>query len=90
MHGSPVDTNVHLHGFEGPPVDENIFLSTLSTPMHACEFHVTIPATQPPGTYLYHPHAHGLRTIRSRSGSTASGSSSPISRRSHVRPSTLF
>ena len=59
MRGSPVDTNVHLHGFEGPPVDENIFLSTLSTPMHACEFHVTIPATQPPGTYLYHPHAHG-------------------------------
>jgi FtsP/CotA-like multicopper oxidase with cupredoxin domain len=59
MHASPVDTNVHLHGFEGPPVDENIFLSTLSTPMHACEFHVTIPATQPPGTYLYHPHAHG-------------------------------
>jgi FtsP/CotA-like multicopper oxidase with cupredoxin domain len=58
-HGSRVDTNLHLHGFEGPAVDENVFLSTLSTPMHACEFHVTIPATQPPGTYLYHPHAHG-------------------------------
>ena len=27
--------------------------------MHACEYHVTIPTTQPPGTYLYHPHAHG-------------------------------
>jgi FtsP/CotA-like multicopper oxidase with cupredoxin domain len=55
----PVDTNLHLHGFEGPESEENIFLSTLSTPMHACEYHVTIPATQPAGTYMYHPHAHG-------------------------------
>ncbi len=55
----PVDTNIHLHGFEGPAAEENVFLSTLSTPMHACEYHVTIPATQPPGTYFYHPHAHG-------------------------------
>ncbi|MGH8190811.1 MAG: multicopper oxidase family protein [Rhodanobacteraceae bacterium] len=54
-----VDTNLHLHGFEGPASDENVFLSTLSTPMHACEYNVTIPRTQPPGTYLYHPHAHG-------------------------------
>ena len=55
----PVDTNIHLHGFEGPAAEENIFLSTLSTPMHACEYRITIPATQPPGTYFYHPHAHG-------------------------------
>ena len=53
------DTNLHLHGFEGPAPEENVFLSTLSTPMHACEYRVTIPRTQPPGTYLYHPHAHG-------------------------------
>jgi FtsP/CotA-like multicopper oxidase with cupredoxin domain len=59
MHVRPVDTNLHLHGFEGPASEENIFLSTLSTPMHACEYHITIPRTQPPGTYLYHPHAHG-------------------------------
>jgi FtsP/CotA-like multicopper oxidase with cupredoxin domain len=57
-HGG-VDTNLHLHGFEGPPAQENIFLSSLSTPMHACEYRVTIPRTQPPGTYMYHPHAHG-------------------------------
>lgn len=55
----PVDTNLHLHGFQGPPSEEDIFLSTLSTPMHACEYVVTIPRTQPPGTYFYHPHAHG-------------------------------
>ncbi len=55
----PGDTNLHLHGYEGPETQENIFLSTLSNPLHACEYHVTIPATQPPGTYLYHPHAHG-------------------------------
>ena len=56
---SPLDTNIHLHGFQGPADQENIFLSTLSTPMHACEYSITIPATQPPGTYFYHPHAHG-------------------------------
>ena len=54
-----MDTNIHLHGFEGPAVQEDIFLSTLSTPMHACEYVITIPQTQPPGTYFYHPHAHG-------------------------------
>ncbi len=55
----PGDTNLHLHGYEGPETQENIFLSTLSNPLHACEYHVTIPATQPAGTYIYHPHAHG-------------------------------
>ena len=56
---NPLDTNLHLHGFEGPASEEDIFLSTLSTPMHACEYRITIPHTQPPGTYVYHPHAHG-------------------------------
>ena len=59
MRVKPVDTNIHLHGFEGPAAQENVFLSTLSTPMHACEYDVTIPKTQPPGTYFYHPHVHG-------------------------------
>lgn len=54
-----VDTNIHFHGFQGPALEENIFLSTLSTPMHACEYHLTVPKTQPPGTYFYHPHVHG-------------------------------
>ncbi|MGH8399136.1 MAG: multicopper oxidase family protein [Gammaproteobacteria bacterium] len=54
-----IDTNFHLHGFEGPASEENVLLSTLSTPMHACEYRVTIPPTQPPGTYIYHPHSHG-------------------------------
>lgn len=56
---APLDTNIHLHGFEGPASQEDVFLSTLSTPMHACEYHITIPRTQPPGTYFYHPHIHG-------------------------------
>ncbi len=59
MRVPPVDTNVHLHGFQGAASQENVFLSTLSTPMHACEYHITVPRTQPPGLYLYHPHAHG-------------------------------
>ncbi|HEY1655775.1 MAG TPA: multicopper oxidase family protein, partial [Candidatus Tumulicola sp.] len=53
------DTNLHLHGFEGPADEENVFLSTLSTPMHACEYSIVVPKTQPPGTYFYHPHVHG-------------------------------
>lgn len=59
FHVPAMDTNLHLHGFEGPASEENVFLSTLSTPMHACEYRLTIPRTQPPGTYLYHPHSHG-------------------------------
>jgi FtsP/CotA-like multicopper oxidase with cupredoxin domain len=55
----PVDVNMHLHGFEGAAEEENVFLSTLSTSAHACEFAIDIPNTQPPGTYFYHPHAHG-------------------------------
>lgn len=60
MNMRDVDVNIHLHGFEGPALQENVFLSTLSTPMHACEYDITIPKTQPPGTYFYHPHAHGM------------------------------
>lgn len=59
LSAKPVDTNLHLHGFEGPASDENIFVSTLSTPMHACEYRINIPGTQPPGAYIFHPHAHG-------------------------------
>jgi FtsP/CotA-like multicopper oxidase with cupredoxin domain len=54
------DVNLHLHGFQGAPEEENVFLSTLSTPAHACEYDITIPRTQPPGTYFYHAHAHEM------------------------------
>lgn len=60
MSMQPLDVNLHLHGFEGPPEQENVFLSTLSTPARACEYDLTIPSTQPPGTYFYHPHVHGM------------------------------
>lgn len=59
MKMSDTDVNMHFHGFIGPPSEENIFLSTLSTPAHACEYDITVPRAQPPGTYFYHPHAHG-------------------------------
>ncbi|MGZ5231264.1 MAG: multicopper oxidase family protein [Burkholderiales bacterium] len=64
----PLDTNIHLHGFEGPADQENVFLSTLSTPVHACEYHITVPRTQPPGTYFYHPHVHGASGVQVGSG----------------------
>jgi FtsP/CotA-like multicopper oxidase with cupredoxin domain len=65
------DTNVHLHGFEGPAAEENIFLSTLSTRQGACEYVITIPRSQPLGTYVYHPHAHG--TSEAQVGGNLSG-----------------
>jgi FtsP/CotA-like multicopper oxidase with cupredoxin domain len=56
---SDADTNLHLHGFQGAAQQDDPFESTLSTPMRACEYVFTIPLTQEPGTYFYHPHAHG-------------------------------
>jgi FtsP/CotA-like multicopper oxidase with cupredoxin domain len=68
FHAKPIDTNLHLHGFQGPASQEDVFLSTLSTPMHACEYRITIPRTQPPGAYLYHPHAHGSSDVQLAGG----------------------
>ncbi len=68
VHMHAVDTNLHLHGFEGPASMENVFLSTLSTPMHACEYDVTVPRTQPPGTYIYHTHSHGSSDVEVAGG----------------------
>jgi FtsP/CotA-like multicopper oxidase with cupredoxin domain len=62
------DTNIHLHGFQGAASEENVFLSTLSTPQHACEYSITIPLTQPFGTYFYHPHAHGVSELQVAGG----------------------
>ena len=31
----------------------------LKTPMHACDITSMSRLTQPPGTWFYHPHAHG-------------------------------
>ncbi|HKU67427.1 MAG TPA: multicopper oxidase family protein [Candidatus Baltobacteraceae bacterium] len=70
MQMKPVDANIHLHGFEGAASDENVFLSTLSTPMHACEYHIAIPATQPVGTYFYHTHVHGASQLEVLGGLT--------------------
>ncbi len=80
MKASPLDSNVHLHGFEGPADQEDIFLSTLGTPMHACEYSITIPRTQPPGTYYYHPHIHGasfLQVVGGLSGAWVVESDTP-------------
>ncbi|HET7815090.1 MAG TPA: multicopper oxidase domain-containing protein, partial [Candidatus Baltobacteraceae bacterium] len=52
------DVNIHLHGFTGPPSQENVFLSSVTS--RACDYDITIPRTQIPGTYYYHPHAHGV------------------------------
>lgn len=54
------DVNLHMHGFEGPPQEDDVFLSTSSSPDRACEYAFTVPKTQPPGTYFYHPHSHGM------------------------------
>jgi FtsP/CotA-like multicopper oxidase with cupredoxin domain len=78
MQMKPVDANIHLHGFEGSASDENVFLSTLSTPMHACEYHIAIPATQPVGTYFYHTHVHGASQLEVLGGLTGAWIVDPL------------
>jgi len=64
-----IDANIHFHGFEGPSSQDDVFVSALSTPEHACEYELTVPVTQPPGTYFYHPTRTAWPTTKSRAGS---------------------
>ncbi len=64
---SSQDTNIHMHGFLGPPQQDNVFLSTLRSPGHACLYRYVIPTAgpfnarpQPPGMDWYHSHEHGI------------------------------
>ncbi len=64
-------TNVHFHGMSVPPVcHQDDVINTLIQPgaNGAFQFNMTIPATQPPGLYWYHPHVHGFTEFQVNGG----------------------
>ncbi len=54
-------TNLHFHGLYIPPAcHQDETLHTLVNPSGpGFEYRFTIPKSQPPGLYWYHPHPHG-------------------------------
>lgn len=55
-------TNFHFHGLDIPPTcHQDETLHTLIQPGDpGFEYRVTIPASEAPGLYWYHPHPHGF------------------------------
>lgn len=54
------DTNFHTHGWHVDPHVDNVFKSLAFSQGRACVYTFTVPRNQPPGTYWYHAHLHGL------------------------------
>jgi FtsP/CotA-like multicopper oxidase with cupredoxin domain len=55
------DTNFHTHGFHVSPYVDNVYKSLVWAPnKNSCTFTFTVRASQPPGSYWYHAHLHGL------------------------------
>src|SRR5579863_9474892 len=63
-------TNVHFHGLNVPPVcHQDDVLSTLIQPgSPGFQYGITIPTTEPPGLYWYHPHVHGFTEFQVNGG----------------------
>ncbi len=57
----PNDTNLHTHGWHVDPYVDNVYKSLVWAPQpNVCVFTFKVPLSQPPGTYWYHAHLHGL------------------------------
>lgn len=61
-------TNLHLHGIRTSPQGSGDNMHILVAPGRSFDYEVRIPATQPPGLYWYHAHAHGLAEKQVSSG----------------------
>ncbi|MGA2413566.1 MAG: multicopper oxidase domain-containing protein [Candidatus Sulfotelmatobacter sp.] len=70
--GTPTinSTNVHFHGLNVPPVcHQDDVLSTIIQPgSPGFQYGITIPTTEPPGLYWYHPHVHGFTEFQVNGG----------------------
>ncbi len=58
--------NLHFHGTNTQPVcHQDEVIHTLVNSGQTFQYHVEIPANEPPGLYVYHPHVHPLteRTV---------------------------
>jgi len=54
------DTNFHTHGFHVEPDVDNVFKSLAMSRGGACTYEFKVRLNQPPGTYWYHAHMHGV------------------------------
>jgi len=64
-------TNIHFHGTNVAPVcGQDEVVHTLIQPGESFDYNVTIPATEPPGLYWYHPHPHGISEGQAQGGAT--------------------
>jgi FtsP/CotA-like multicopper oxidase with cupredoxin domain len=64
-------TNIHFHGTNIAPVcGQDEVVHTLVQPGQSFDYNVTIPATEPPGLYWYHPHPHGMSEGQVQGGAT--------------------
>ncbi|HEY4441785.1 MAG TPA: multicopper oxidase domain-containing protein [Candidatus Elarobacter sp.] len=56
------DTNFHTHGWHVSPYVDNVFksLAYAEPTANTCVYVFTVRSSQPPGTYWYHAHLHGL------------------------------
>src|SRR5208282_5145204 len=63
-------TNVHFHGMNIPPIcHQDDVLTTLIQPgSSAFQYKITVPTTEPPGLYWYHPHVHGFTEFQVNGG----------------------
>jgi FtsP/CotA-like multicopper oxidase with cupredoxin domain len=64
-------TNIHFHGTSVAPVcGQDEVVHTLIQPGQSFDYNVTIPTTEPPGLYWYHPHPHGISEGQVQGGAT--------------------
>ncbi len=64
-------TNIHFHGTDIAPVcGQDEVIHTLVQPGQSFDYNVTIPTTEPPGLYWYHPHPHGISEGQVQGGAT--------------------
>jgi FtsP/CotA-like multicopper oxidase with cupredoxin domain len=64
-------TNIHFHGTNIAPVcGQDEVVRTLVQPGQSFNYNVTIPTTEPPGLYWYHPHPHGISEGQVQGGAT--------------------
>ena len=64
-------TNIHFHGTNiAPACGQDEVIHTLVQPGQSFDYNVTIPTTEPPGLYWYHPHPHGISEGQVQGGAT--------------------
>ena len=64
-------SNIHFHGTNIAPVcGQDEVVRTLVQPGASFDYNITIPASEPPGLYWYHPHPHGISEGQVQGGAT--------------------